>query len=96
MRGTPESTVPFSARLSRDLDFQLRQRAATEGRTLTEIHIEALRAFLASESLNDQLGKLERGILSKIFAVVAVVANLSDDERRRARTALKSILMANA
>lgn len=92
----PDSTVPFSARLSRELDFKIRQRAADEGRTLTEIHLEALRAFLVEESLAEQLARIERAILSKIFAVVAVVANLSDEQRRDAKAALKSILTAEA
>lgn len=92
----PDSTVPFSARLSRELDFKLRQRAADEGRTLTEIHLEALRAFLVEESLAEQLARIERSILSKIFAVVSVVANLSDQERLNAKASLRSILTAEA
>jgi hypothetical protein len=94
MGKTADSTVPFSARISSALDFQLRQRAAREGRTLTEIHQESLRAYLASESLPDQLARFERGLLPRIFAVVSAVAGLSEEERRVAKTALRSILAA--
>lgn len=91
-----ESTVPFSMRLSRELDFQLRQRAAVEGLTLSQLHMQALKEFLSTDSISDQILRLERSMLGKIFAVVASVANLSADERSAAKAALKAILMAES
>lgn len=89
-----EKTTQISARISLSLHQALCERAERDGKTQTEIQQDSLRAYLENEPIAAQLARIENGMLAKIFAVVCAVANLSADERRAAKSVLKSILTA--